>query len=376
MNIKFALAFLVLTASTARAQRGVTLDLRDRKATIKKSDTLPYVQSEYTKRFTFDTHDNPKLKALREKYELDKVISPGKDEFDKQIHLLDWTHHRFKKFGRPSTNPRGALKILEAVDQGHTFYCAHYARVFVSAAASLGWVDRSLALRRHQGVAKGGSSEHTSTEIWSNQYRKWIMIDPTANMYIEKDGIPLNAYEIRTEWFYRGGQDLVFVIGKERKKYRKADLPIFLGNFAGFGDLTVPADELDKYGFIGYIPNNNLMDAREDYGQMFIFQDKLCDGQKWHTRVIPKNPATDPYFPIGQAAMTLVADGDRIRVNLRTMTPNFKKFQVRMDEGQWRTSGDSIGWPVHAGSNRIEARTVNQFGVTGPISTVKVEVTK
>jgi len=376
MNTRCALALLILAASAARAQQGATLDLRDRKATIKSIDTLPYVRNEFTKRFTFDAYNNPKLKALRKKYGLDKVVAPGKDEFDKQIHLLDWTHHRFKKFGKPSANPRGALKILEAVEEGHTFYCAHYARVLVSAAASLGWVDRSLALRRHQGVAKGGSSEHTSTEIWSNQYRKWIMIDPTVNMYIEKNGVPLNAYEIRTEWFYRGGKDLVFVVGKERKKYRKADMPIFLGRFAGFGDLTVPADELDKYGFIGYIPNTNFMDAGIDYGQMYIFQDKLCDGQKWHKRVLPKNPETDCYFPIGQAAMTLVADGDQIKVTLQTMSPNFREFQVRFDGGQWRASGDHIDWPVRAGSNRLDARTINQFGVTGPISTVRVDVSQ
>jgi hypothetical protein len=49
--------------------------------------------------------------------------------------------------------------------------------------------------------------------------------------------------EIRQEWFYREGRDLVFVVGKERKKHRKSDLPIFLGRFDGFRDLTIPADE-------------------------------------------------------------------------------------------------------------------------------------
>ena len=142
--------------------------------------------------------------------------------------------------------------------------------MFVSAAASLGWVDRELALRRHQDPPGGGSSEHSTTEIRSNQYRKWVMMDPTAKMYLEKDGVPLNAWEIRQEWFHREGRDLAFVVGKERKRYRKSDLPIFLGRFAGFGDLTVPVDELNKYGFIGYIPNTDLMDAGLDYGNMFI----------------------------------------------------------------------------------------------------------
>lgn len=362
-----------LLALLAWTQDPATLDVGGRKVAVKTLDALPFVESEYTKRFRFDSFDNPKLKELREKYRLDEVVAPGKDEFDRQILLLDWTHRQFKKFGRPSASPRGALEILKNVEEGHTFFCAQYGATFVSAAASLGWVDRALALRRHRDYPGAGSPEHTSTEIWSNQHRKWIMMDPTGNLVVEKDGVPLNAYEIRTEWFSREGKDLVFSIGKERKKHRKADLPIFLGRFAGFGDLTVPANEMEKYGFTAYIPNTNLMDAGPDYGKMFIVKDQRCDGTKWHERTVPANPAVDPYFPIGQAAVTLQAEGDKVRVAFRTMTPNFKEYRVRMDGGEWRSSPDSLLWALRPGSNRLEARTVNQFGVEGPVSTVELQ---
>jgi hypothetical protein len=352
---------------------GATVSLGGRTATIKRMDVLPYVESEFTRRFRFDSFSNPKLKELRERYQLDAVVAPGKDEFERQVLLLDWVHHRFKKFGRPSSEAKGALDILQAVNEGHTFFCVHYAEVFVSAAASLGWIDRELALRRHQDLPQGGSTEHSTTEIWSNQYRKWVMMDPTAHMYIEKEGTPLTAYEIRREWFYREGGDLMFVVGKERKKYRKSGLPVFLGRFDGFGDLTVPADELDKYGFIGYIPNTDLMDAGLDYGQMFIVKDKLCEGTRWHQRTAPAHPAVDPYFPINQAALRLVPEQDQFRVVLQTLTPNFQAYKARIDGGNWKSCGESFRWLLHPGSNRLEVRTVNQFGVEGPISTVEVE---
>jgi hypothetical protein len=288
---------------------------------------------------------------------------------------MDWTHRQFKKFGRPSTNCHGALQILNAIDEGHTFFCAHYAEVLVSAAASLGWVDRPLALRRHQGANKvGGSTEHSVTEIWSNQHRKWVMLDPTSDMYLEKDGVPLNAFELRQEWFYRGGTNLVFVVGKERKKYRKSDLPIFLGRFAGFGDLTVDPDEPDKYGFIGYIPNTDLMDSGYDYAKMFIVKDQLCDGTKWHIRTLPANPAVDPYFPIGQAALSLRMRDGKLHVALETLAPNFKRYEVQVDRGGWKSSDKEFEWPVHSGANRLEARTVNLFGVQGPTSTAEIDV--
>jgi hypothetical protein len=345
-----------------------------RTATVTKLDAPAVVESDYAKRFRFDSADNPKLQELRAKEKLDEVVAPGRDEFDRQVLLLDWAHRRFKKFGRPSADPKGALEILKSVDEGNTFFCAHYASVFVSASASLGWVDRALALRRHKDYPGAGSPEHTSTEIWSNQYRKWIMMDPTGNLHVEKDGVPLSAYEIRTEWFEREGKDLTFSIGKERKKHRKADLPIFLGRFPGFGDLTVPANEMEKYGFTAYIPNTDLMDSGPDYGKMFIVKDRHCEGTKWHERKVPENPAVDPYFPIGQAAVNLSAEGGKLKVSLRTMTPNFKEFRVRIDGGDWKPCGESLSWEVRPGANRLEARTVNRFGVEGPVSQVEIQL--
>ncbi len=371
-----ALAALTPGAHSAELLRtGDLVELNGRNATVRRLETLPYVESDYTKRFKFDAFENPKLKELRERHGLEAVIAPGKDEFERQVLLLDWTHRQFKKFGRPSTNCHGALGILGAVGEGHTFFCAHYAEVLVSAAASLGWVDRSLALRRHQGANKNGrSTEHSVTEMWSNQHRKWVMFDPTSNMTLETNGVPLNAWEIRQEWFYRGGTNLVFVIGKERRRYRKADLPIVLGKFANFGNLTVDPDEPDKYGFIGYIPNTDLMDAGYDYAKMFITKDALCDGTKWHVRTLPTNPAVDPYFPIGQSALNLEAKDGALHVTLRTLTPNFARYELRIDRGGWNATGERFVWDVHPGRNRLEARTVNRFGVKGPVSSAEIEV--
>src|SRR6266478_5281195 len=151
--LMFATGLLLPGSLQAQASRrlteGVMFDLDAGHARISKLDTLPYVESDYTKRFKFDSYENPKLKELRERYRLEEVIASGKDEFEKQVILMDWVHHRFKRFGHPSASCRGALDILKAIDDGHTFFCAQYADLLASCAASLGWVDRTLALRRH-----------------------------------------------------------------------------------------------------------------------------------------------------------------------------------------------------------------------------------
>ena len=371
---------VVLSSAFAPAAHGelregdaVTLDAG--RFVVTRLDALPYVENEYTRRFRFDGHDNPKLRELRVRYGLDEVVAPGTDEFGRQVLLLDWVNRRFKKFGRPTCDATGALEILKAIDEGHTFFCAHYAETLVSAAASLGWVCRPLALRRPDHVGEG-STEHSSTEIWSNQHRRWVMFDPTFAMYAEKDGVPLNAYELRQEWFRRDGRDLVFVVGKERRRYRKDDLPVLRGRFEGFGDLTLDASALNVYAFIGYIPNTDLMDRGKDYGGMFITQDDLGGKTTWHKRTVPADPANEPYFPIHQAALTLTPDpdGKGLRVGLKTLTPNFRTFVARIDGGEWKPVADSFTWTLHAGDNRLEVKAVNQSGVEGPIAIAEIQV--
>ena len=349
---------------------GATTEIAGRQVTITKLDALPYVENDYSRLFKFDAFENPKLKELREQYHLDEVVAPGKDEFERQFLLLDWVNHRFKKFGHPSSPARGAAAILKAIDQGNSFFCSHYADVFVSAAASMGWVDRTLALRRPDSMGSG-STEHSSTEIWSNQYRKWMLFDPTFAMYVEKDGVPLSAYEFRQEWFYRDARDVTFVMDKDRKRVHKADMPVFRNRYEGFGDLVFDPGATNVYAFIGYVPNTNLMDQGPDYGRMFITQDKICDGTKWHKRVTPADPAHEPYFPIDQAAMELTSANDGIAVALRTMTPNFATFQSRIDGGDWTPCGERLTWTLRPGANRLEVKSVNKFGVDGPISTAE-----
>ncbi|MBL9138316.1 MAG: hypothetical protein JNK85_20775 [Verrucomicrobiales bacterium] len=375
---------LILVAAVATARlpaatlsAGETFQLGERLATLTTIDTLPYVDDEYTRRFRFDAFDNPRLAELRTRYQLDSVVAPANEEFERQVLLNDWSHAQFARFGRPSTNVQGALDVLNACQQGHTFFCRQYAEVLLSAAASLGWVGRPLALRRHQGVNQAdGSTEHAVIELWSNQYRKWVMWDPTSKLYLERHGTPLNAFEIRQEWFYRQGSNLTFVIGKERQRRRTTDLPIPIKDFPEFGRLAVHPDELDKYGFIGYIPNNDLMDSGYAYDRMFITKDTLCDQTSWHVRQKPARPDLDPYFPVGQAAMELHLDRGTIQVRLRTLTPNFDRYERRQDGGDWERASADFEWRVRPGTNQLEARTVNRFGVPGPTASARCVVNR
>ena len=70
--IALLLASLPTSADEPLVQ-GATLTLNGHPATVTQLDTLPYVESEYSKRFKFDAYDNPKLADLRQRYRLDDV---------------------------------------------------------------------------------------------------------------------------------------------------------------------------------------------------------------------------------------------------------------------------------------------------------------
>jgi len=83
-------------------------------------------------------------------------------------------------------------------------------------------------------------------------------------------------------------------------------------------------------------------------------------------------------FPIGQAATSLLPDGNGLRVALKTLTSNFKTHPSRIDGSDWKPVANAFTWtplacsrsdphdpPPYVGgysANRVEVKAVNHFG--------------
>ena len=90
-----------------------------------------------------------------------------------------------------------------------------------------------------------------------------------------------------------------------------------------------------------------------------IVKDKLCEGTRWHTRKNPANPAVDPYFPINQAALSLAPEQEKVRVILRTMTPNLQRYQARIEGDAWTPTEAGFLWSIHPGLNLTRTENTN-----------------
>lgn len=325
------------------------------------------VGQEFSKRFTYDKWDNPKLKEFASKYKLKEVIKEGETELDKMQFLSDWTFKRFKKFGEPTKGTHNAFEILDEVERGGTFYCAFYAAVFLSASYSVGWVVRDLELAAFPEVTNIG---HSSTEIWSNQFRKWIMMDATHKYYIMKDEVPLSGYEISREWLKNGGKNLVYIIGKEKKRYTYNDLPVKydgIPNNEGFDDKAA-----SKYVCMVFPSNGNWLDLGPVWGKdaFMIMADHPTKGKDWEgrgvKRTVPKN-INDAYWTLGEAYITTLAkEAGKLEIELKTNTPNFDTFLRKHDDGEWKESYSRFTWILKKGTSKLTTTTRNKFGVKGP----------
>ena len=357
----------------AAKKAGDVVKLAGGEVVVKTMDVLPLVKNEFSDRFEFDCFGVKSLETLRKQEKLDEATAPGKTEFEKQVLLLDWAHKRIKHFGPPPGNAANdALGIIKGADAGQTLNCGYYAEVLRSALLSMGYVCRHIALKGAH--SDGNGSEHDILEVWSNQYRKWVAMDPTLNMHFLKGQTPLNAFELRQEWFYKDkGKDLTIVVGKEGEKHTTADMPIMRETHPGFGTLQLNANSLGKFLYVAYLPVS--LDGKLDYGKMFITKDQLCEGVQYHTRTCPKDPAAEPYWPMQQAALTLAPGaGTAITVKAETMTPDFEKFRHCLDAGAW-TDGPPPGeWKLHKGENTLEVQAVSKFGVAGAVSKVVLEM--
>lgn len=255
-------------------------------------------QKAFVSAFEFEDPGAPRLAQLLERYALDAVIAPGCGELEKLRLLSDWTYERFRMFGRPSAKTEDALEILEHCAAGHTFYCAHYAIVMCAAATALGWHARVISLRRAD--YPGRVSNHNIVELWSVEYAKWVLWDPTLNYSLERRGVPLNAYEAARAWFRDDGADVDILVGPLAKRYAKEDLPLEYRHYPNFGWQKLCERGMSSFACLAYVPTNRLLGA---YPGRTI--EHWADWPGIHVIETAKEPAWSeqaeilaPYYPV------------------------------------------------------------------------------
>lgn len=330
--------------------------------------------------FYHESYGVKQLSELKAKYGFDEYVAKGKDEFSRMNLLKRWTYETVTYGGaKRYVQLRNALTILDKAHNGEVFWCNNISAVYMQCALSLGYTSRYWFVRNKKGES------HIVNDIWSNQYGKWVFMDPTWNIYLEKKGVPLSIVEIRDEWKKNDGKDVVYVYGAgdDEKRFAKSQLPIKRDDNFLYRLWPVTEAWISFMYETALVGRNDLFTHEDGSGAyiwdtIYTIKDKenLQDSE-WEFRRYPSPGVEALFHDLNRVDIGVVKRGDGgASVSLDAFgpsnyTPNFKAFEVRVDSGPWKASGPTLeGLP--SGKHVVEARIVNKFGVRGPISKASV----
>jgi len=135
--------------------------------------------------------------SLRREYPLEKVIKNDRNDMQRILSILNWTHHQWKHDGNHSPKKNDAISILNEVKTGARFPCFAYAIVLRDQLTVHGYKARTIYLKTKDAETRKSSPGHVATEVYLNDQKKWILIDGQFNVLPTLNGKPLNAVEFQ-----------------------------------------------------------------------------------------------------------------------------------------------------------------------------------
>lgn len=296
----------------------------------------------------------PKLRQLRQDEDFKDLCF--NDQLDLFLKLCDWTHGQWPT-SIPDPYPlSNAVDILADIRSGKTGgFCGQYAYVLADVLKSMGF----FSVRYVELWSSSGES-HFVVEVWSDQFGKWMILDPAENIYylLAKSGLPADALEVRSALLMGGGVTArsAGAPRSDRGKHKmhlyanfavsmRSDLmrlakPLTVGDrFEMF--LFFKDGKTDPAAFSGRIPYSHVTSRIED-----IYFD--CNYVRVKHQLDKKQK---------QATLFLSAEGSMF---------NFDRFALSRDRGKsWLPCGDTITFPLGDKANSLWLAPVNMLGRFG-----------
>lgn len=326
----------------------------------------------------YQPFDDPQLERLATREHLRTLGAGIPRQFDQIKRVQDWVNAQWPD-GTPSPYPPwNALTVLDWIRAGTTGgFCAQYAQVFLQSLAALGFTARYIEI---------GSREnpfaHYLTEVWSNDFNKWVVLDPDFNIHFERQGVPLSALEVHDALVSSPSMaDVQPVFTPSRPRHASP--------------LSWPLRTAELYYYLRYHLNANHLSRPDDppferFEDMVEFDDPKVTA--WEVSTVPTT------FP--RTRLTRRRTGDRrvvsaplnqVQVGVRSTDTHSVTLELRDNVLQRATyeyrvnatgavpaPWQSIGVPaitlrIPDTGALVEVRGVNIRGIAGAISTLAID---
>lgn len=150
----------------------------------------------YVPKFSYQSSDNVQLAKIRKDLHLDSIAGTG-NEVSKILNLLHWVHNTIRHDGS-SDNPevKNALGIIQACKAGNRgVNCRMMATVLNECYLAMGIKSRHITCMPKETEF---DDCHVINMVYSNDFQRWIWIDPTFDAYVmDEKGELLGMREVR-----------------------------------------------------------------------------------------------------------------------------------------------------------------------------------
>ena len=335
--------------------------------------------------FIYQDMTHLKVRQLADRAGIADMEKSSKNELDLIRHISDWAN---KQWGHTQPIPYptwDALEILDKAGKGDAFWCTFKAALFVQACTSAGLTARMLGINpRH-------SAAHTVTEVYSNDFRKWMLVDPWMNCYFERDGIPLSALEYHDAMENPAGISLVFGENGKGTEYwsfktgKAASIP--------HANKRVPIEQDENKGLINMyydvrivLRNDHTVHPQSTeniYVDGFMVPYNARGGEWWGPHLHWIDATTMPQitawnsgerndfeWPLNEVKadiMKVSPTGEPVvlEVTLSTLTPCFSRYRLEIDGKEIPIDGDVYRWKLKTGTNTLKVASINAVGRSG-----------
>ncbi len=360
---------------------------RSKKFCIVKYEVPRVIKSRY--KFYYERYDEPRLLRLRQEYKLSEIIKNAKTELERFTLLRDWVRsqwtHGFDE--DKAEDAKDGVSLLKDAKRGLEFSCGSYALLYIQCLLSLGYQARMVGISRKDSdfIRPDANTGHMLPEVWSDDFGKWIIMDPDINGHYEYKGEPLSAYEIRKFCIEDRWREINLIRGKSPFILTKK-VPWYWTN-GGIErvkketEIFMRYNVVDYYYYISVLMGNDYTSLKKGYGLHWV--DRFTPPRLVRSNVPIQHPYTqdinDLYWTLNRAEIKLKCLGKDnshilpyLEVKLDTNTPNLKGFLVSIDEKEWEYKPAVFNWKLKKGDNTIKVKVVNKFGLEGPNSRVTV----
>lgn len=322
-----------------------------------------------------DDFNNPRLVLLRRREHLDKVVAPGLRQFEKIVLLRKWAHDLWEGGQVFYYPPWDAVEILDLVRQyNNKGFCAQTAIVFLQACQAMGIHARYVDLPGHFVVG-----------VWSDDYNRWVVMDPSHDLHYERDGLPMKGRDMCNAYWNKDVKGIVTVSSDgTRSRVKREDLAIYraysISEYAnqlaqpvivivnGVRKKLVHEDDFRRYPLVG----------TDEVGIESAFLAWKSDGTKEFRGVRPETADPDDFRYAKNQTLIFVARRNprqgRVKLVLHPEnSQTFKEYLFNLDGSGWQTSPtNEFLWGLNPGMNRLEVRIKTAFGWEGPVSRISL----